>query len=539
MRNDAATARVASAIAVVCALGVGSTGCRKDAGPARWDVDVLAPLVNTSLTIGDLVADSLLVEGDAGELSLLYRTELFGIRLDTLLQVPDTGITYSYVLPVPGPLFFAAGALLPTDEDATALDLEGVQLRTLAIRSGQLEVALTNMIASGIHGTFALPGATFNGQPVAVQGAVPAGSPQTPSATTLTRDLAGHWFDLRGPAFDQVNALHSQVTIQLDPNGAGANVTNMDSVKAVATYSDIVPQYAEGYFGNRVEQVGPEHTELDLFDRITHGLLDIDQAEARIRISNGVGADLRIRIHELVSENTRTGTEVPLTGPLVGVPINLTRALDLGGSFQPTVWNATLHTGNSSIAPFVENLPDRLRYAMDLELNPLGDVSNGHDFLYYESAISARLELEMPLRLIATDLTVERTLTPDLPGTAEGHGLTEGTLTLFATNGFPFRARLLLDILDANGAVAGVIPVVGEVASGEVDPDGLVRDPVRSTCTASLSPALVDLLYTGLPLRVRAVFNTADQAQHLPLMAHYRLDLQVVAGVNHVVNGDE
>ncbi len=532
-------ARVASAIAVGGILLFGSSGCRKEAGPPRWDVDLLAPLVNTSLTLNDVIADSLLVTGTDGALTLLYRTELFGVRLDTLLQVPDTGITYNYVLPIPGPLFFAAGALLPTDEDATSLDLEDVQLRTLAIRSGTLQVDLTNMIASGITGTFALPGGTFNGQPVAVQGVVPAGSPLNPSFTPLTRDLAGHWFDLRGPDLDQVNALSSQITIQLDPNGAGANVTNLDSVKAVATYTDIVPQFAEGYFGNRTEQVGPENTAVDLFDRITDGLLDIDHVEARLRITNGVGADLRIRIHELVSENTRTGTSVPLVHPIVGSPINLTRALDLGGSFQSTAWSTTLDPGNSTIAAFVENLPDRLRYAVDLELNPLGDISNGHDFLYHESAVSAQLELEMPLRLIATDLTVESIATPDLPGSEEAHGLTDGTLSLIATNGFPFRARLLLDILDADDQVVGSIPVVGEVASGEVDPDGLVRDPVRSVCTASLTPQQVDLLYAEPRLRIRAVFNTADQAQHLPLMAHYRLDLQVVAGVNYVVNGDE
>ncbi|MBK6628510.1 MAG: hypothetical protein IPG35_13095 [Flavobacteriales bacterium] len=97
-------ARVASAIAVWGALLLGSSSCRKDAGPPQWDVDLLAPLVNTSLTLNDVIADSLLVTGADGGLTLLYRTELFGVRLDTLLQVPDTGITYSYVLPIRAPL---------------------------------------------------------------------------------------------------------------------------------------------------------------------------------------------------------------------------------------------------------------------------------------------------------------------------------------------------------------------------------------------------------------------------------------------------
>jgi len=300
-----------------------------------------------------------------------------------------------------------------------------------------------------------------------------------------------------------------------------------------------VPQFAEGYFGQRTQGVGPDTTGIDLFDRITSGLLDIDQAEARVRITNGVGADVRVRVLELTSENTRTGTSVPLVHTIVGSPINLTRAIDLGGSFQATNWSTSMNTGNSSIAPFVENLPDRLRYALDVELNPLGDISNGHDFLYYESAISAQFELELPLRLIATDLTIETITRPDLPGTQEGHGLKEGMLSLVATNGFPFSAQLAMDILDDADQVVGGIPVVGQVATGDVGPDGLVEDPVRSVCTAELTASQVDLLYSGTRLRIRARFNTADQAQHLPLMAHYRLDLQVVAGVQYEVNGDE
>ena len=39
---------------------VALSGCQKDPRGPQWDVDVVAPLVHTTFTIADLVADSLL-----------------------------------------------------------------------------------------------------------------------------------------------------------------------------------------------------------------------------------------------------------------------------------------------------------------------------------------------------------------------------------------------------------------------------------------------------------------------------------------------
>lgn len=57
------------------------------------------------------------------------------------------------------------------------IDVDDVQLRTLYLRSGQLDVSLTNMVASTVISTFLLPGATYLGQPVSI--VQPAG-PGTP-----------------------------------------------------------------------------------------------------------------------------------------------------------------------------------------------------------------------------------------------------------------------------------------------------------------------------------------------------------------------
>ncbi|MBK6410088.1 MAG: hypothetical protein IPF78_10360 [Flavobacteriales bacterium] len=107
--------------------------------------------------------------------------------------------------------------------------------------------------------------------------------------------------------------------------------------------------------------------------------------------------------------------------------MNIDRALDLGGMFQSALNTFNLDQGNSNIDLFIENLPSRVDYALDITINPLGDISNGHDFLYHDSKLSADLEIDIPLNLIATDLTLRKTVALDLPGNADGHAWRSGT----------------------------------------------------------------------------------------------------------------
>ncbi|HOY30037.1 MAG TPA: hypothetical protein PLR96_13765, partial [Flavobacteriales bacterium] len=184
----------------------------------------------------------------------------------------------------------------------------------------------------------------------------------------------------------------------------------------------------------------------------------------------------------------------------------------------------------------IENMPDEVRYGLDIRLNPLGDISNGNDFLYFESALKASLELEVPLAVIATDLVLENVAKPDLPGDAETPAITEGTLNLFANNGFPFDARIVLDIVDLERNVLSQLQVEGEVPAGLLGPNGIVSTPVRSSVSARLTPAQVALLYGEGRIRTRVVFNTDAATGHVRIYDHYGMDLQFTVEGNFIVN---
>jgi hypothetical protein len=515
-----------------------ATGCRKDAAPPRWDLHLTGPLANTTLTLGDLVPDSILGADSAGNLSILYTANLFSLSLDTVLTAPDTSFRYAYALPFPGPFDFQPGATFTTSDDVTEFELDGLQLTHLRVRSGQVDVAITNMMNGTIIGDFSLPGATLGGNPFSVEQSIPPGTPSSPSTVSTTRALDGYAFDLRGPTLDGVNSLATHLSYSNSADGPAITITDQDSILAVVSYHGIVPEYATGSFGTRSITVAPDSTSLDLFDNIS-GSLDLDEVTALLKIHNGVGVDARADIHYLRSENPSTGNVVELQHAITQGPVNLDRALDLGNGFQPALNTFLLNRYNSNIDLFVENLPHQVNYAMDLTINPLGDISNGHDFLYHDSRISADLELDIPLRLSATDLTLRKTVELDLPGSPEHHAWKSGVLHLFADNSFPFSAAVELAVLDENGAVGSVLAAQGSIAAGITGPDGLVAQSTQSRMDFTVSEDQMNLLQRSGKVLITAVFNTTDQGQHVQLRSTYALGLQLTADAVHTVNGDE
>lgn len=535
MHNEAPPLRVASLFVIMLLL----VACRKDDRASRWDVDVVAPLVSGRFTIRDLVPDSLLEVNANGSVSLVYRSSLFNVALDTLLAAPDTNFVYRYALPAPGTFNFPPGLQLLNIEDNSRFELDGVALRWLNLREGTLRIRTVNKVQSGLIGRFELRGATFpNGEQV-ITTAVGPGTVSTPATALTTRDLAGTRLDLRGPAFNSVNTIYSLISTQLDPNGNGATVSELDSVLITVSYAGLVPAYAKGFFGQRTVRQQGEDLPLELFRNIVGGTLDLDAVRLRLDVENGVGMDLQVVLDRFTAVNSRSGASVDLTHSILDGPINLNRAIDLGTGPQPSFYSNELDQDDSNIDAFLEVLPDRIDYDVELRINPLGDISNGNDFLYYESKLKADLELEVPLRLIANALTLETFVQPDLPGSAEGHALQSGELMVFGTNGFPFDARLELALVDADGTLLSIIPVTGTLQAGLLGPDRTVVQARSSEARATVSPDQLDLLYQGKQLRLRAIFNTVDQSEHLRLLERYALDVQITTRANYLVNGDE
>ena len=69
--------------------------CRKEMEDPNWDVDILAPILKSSLNIDDLLNDTLTNVNPDSSVSLVYQYLLYGFNLDTMFTLPDTTGEYS------------------------------------------------------------------------------------------------------------------------------------------------------------------------------------------------------------------------------------------------------------------------------------------------------------------------------------------------------------------------------------------------------------------------------------------------------------
>ncbi|MFB0924399.1 MAG: hypothetical protein QMB65_03805 [Vicingaceae bacterium] len=114
-------------ILLFCFIAITLFSCRKDFERPEWDIDVLAPLIKTTLTIEVLLPDSIVETNSDNSLKLVYQTHLFDIDMDSIFKIPDTTITEIYSFPFsssssPGASFYSS------DEERALSISNGVEL---------------------------------------------------------------------------------------------------------------------------------------------------------------------------------------------------------------------------------------------------------------------------------------------------------------------------------------------------------------------------------------------------------------------------
>jgi hypothetical protein len=519
-------------------LLVGLNSCRRSLESPNWDVNILSPVVYTTLTLDDLLPDSLTQVNPDSSITLVFDNTVYRFALDTLIDVPDTTILSTYTTPQIG-LQIAPGATVFSNSDEFEYNVGDVELLEMKVRGGFINVSMTSSVPEDIVVTYTLTSSGFGdagGQPLQMITTVPAATNGTTTIQTST-DISGYWFDLTGPSQNKFNTFTTSVLVQNAITSDTLNVQGGLSINLENSFVDIVPSYARGYFGQRIVEVPFSTSNFDGFSSIVSGSVDIDQVDVVLELINGVGIDLQASITALTAINNTSGQSVSLNHSVVGSTINMNRAEDLNGWIDVQRYTADLNNGNSNIDQFFEVLPDELGYALGLALNPFGNVSNGNDFIYYESEMAVNMNIELPLCLIASDLTLVDTLTIAVSDTLYSGRINSGVFTIFAENGFPFSADVQLYILDGNGNVLDSLFSNNTVLPATVNTSNYVIGETSSILYLDLPADKADLLYSSNTLLLKTRFNTVDAANgHTKLYDHYKLDIKLVADFEYNID---
>lgn len=520
--------------------------CKRD--EAYWDTGITSPIAFTTLTIDNIVPDSLLVQNPDTSLKLMYTNDFFNLTADSLYKIPDTTLTNTYYYPFGTTNVTGGDYLTNNSVQQTTYNLSGIDLVYVLLRGGKMTLKLKNDVTLPILLTYEVPSAVKNGIPFDTTFLVPAAPDATHSASVDAEvDLSNYGIDMTGLLGDRVNTIVTRFTAQVDPSqSSSVPIGPADSVSCINTFKDMDPYYVRGYFGNNTISVGPEEQDFSFFKKITAGSLSLEELKMNLVLQNYIGMDARVYINSIYSKNSRTGNVVSLNAPIMGQALNFNRAVTTGGWLPviPYNYSYTLDNTNSNAKQLVENLPDKLGYNIQVITNPLGNVSGSNDFFFIDYPLKAHLDIEMPLSFIASGLTLTDTLHPDFTGIKEPENVLSGTLTVHADNGMPFSAGLQLYLLDAYGQLTDSLVVApGQVLSAPVvsvstSPLNTWRaqGKTHSTVQIRLSETQTQALLASSKVVFRSVFDTHSGPLNTRIYSTDALDLKLTADFNYRVH---
>ena len=505
------------------------TTCKKENDSPQWDVAVLAPLFKTTLGVSDLVPDSLTYVDPSGAVTLVFDSNIYSTPLDSVFKIEDTLTTTVYISPgvvtlQPGFIFYSQ----PNDLD---LDLNNVELTGAIVKSGFSRLTAKNHLPTPVIYTFNIPKATLNGNAFQKVQTLAAATNGIATLFDSTFDMTGYTLDLTGTSGTEFNNLSYTVVGQSSPGGITVNLLPGDTIVDITSgFESLIPFYAKGYLGQG--SVNGTGVNSIASGKLDDGTILLDSISATLTFKNSVGAEAQTLLTSMRAVNTRTGTTVNLVAPtLVNHMLNLNRATESGpppSPVIPTNYVVQLDNTNSNILALMESLPERLEYDINFYLNPLGNVSGHHDFLYTDDLFDANLKVNFPLRFAANQLLFADTQALATIDTTGDDNLGDGTFKLIAENGFPYELEVQLITLDENMQATDSLFFPNTIAPAPMDGNFRAIGKMRTEIKIELSVARRENLLRAENIVIRARFSTSAYPQILQIYSDYELDLKLI-----------
>lgn len=520
--------------------------CRKKPEWPAWDVNVLFPVAGTTLRITDLVKDTILRTNADQSLSLVYSGEVYTLDLDSMFKIPDTTISQFFLYPFSG--FTVPPGYTITDQvQQTKYDLDEVELTKAVIRSGSIDIQLISFFQGRTLLTYELPMATLNGVPLSVTDTLPAATPADPSVITRSYDVTGYEFDLRGLNGNSFNTIVSSFkAVAIDTT----YITPNDTVKIANSLVNIIPEFAKGYFGQTIVQVDPENQAVKKLHNIISGTFDLKYFDLTMKINNGIGADIRFLLQQVTSSNISSGQNASLTGSVIGSSININRAaLNTSVNDPPVTYSEyviAMDNSNSNADELIEIFPDSISSAAEIRLNPMGNISNSNDFIYYGNGINITLDAEIPLHFAANDLVLSDTVAINFQPTQKNgeeedlsRKIKGGSLILDVYNGYPLRAKPQLYLMDEYfGVTDSLAAPNSSIEAAELDADFYAVGQKFSKVFIPVDQDKIEKLKSAKNLMIKLSFFTPAPPSHVKIYSVYKTDIKVVADIHYLIENN-
>ena len=531
------------AILNILLFSLSIASCKKRDQNPKWDADELVPLVKTSVNLYDLSNYDELNPDSSGALLLTFSNSLFKYSLDSLVSIPDTGLseridTLIFVSFAPG---FSVDL---AQNQETKLKIGNTELVEAIINSGSIDVSIKSTFSEPTIVSYELSSATKNGSKLLISESIPAGSVSSPSVISSSYNLSNYYLDLKGLNGNSYNTLVAQISAMVDPSGDTLVSQLNDYIEISYTFNNIQPKYARGYFGdNSYSNLGKE--EFHFLSNFTGGDIDIESLNLNFEIKNGAGVDLQLGVNAISMSNIETGGTSVLNSTALANSLNIDRAQETGVDTPPVIassYSIGLDINNSNVDKLFEIIPNQIDYGFDLQINPFGHVSSHNDFIYKDFGIEVLLDMEIPISVATNEFTLSDTIEFDMGEKTidDRYLIIDGFIHLYAYNWYPFTATTQLYLLDESYAIIDSILVENAIVeAGILDDNNVVISPNRSKISGAINTAKIAALYNAQFIKTDFTLSTPDYPDYVTVYDYYKIDMTLVGDFNYVIDPNE
>lgn len=492
-----------------------------DVKQVEWDPTIAAPIVKTRLTIEDFLnqtSTAFLEIDDDNLIHVVYRGELGSIKASQLAGIPPQnfngsfGLTQFHINELNN-----NGSVTINASTIFNFDLTSAEMDSLYMKACALATQLSSDLQHDLSIKLTIPGIQLNGADYTHTFDLPY-SGSTPSTVSASDNVSGAFFDLTKSGVQNFNQLRAFFDITVNKVGNNPiSTSDMVSFNTNMLYNEYTVMY--GFItGSDISPNTGDSIEFDLFKGVDSSLRDIDfsigDPRVKVIIENSYGIPINASITDFAVVTT-DGDRIVATGYPAPLPIPTPTRQQIGETVRDSF---ELNKNNSNIADLVSNVPRRLIYDYDAQVNPPGTTER--NFVTYNSELKVIVDIDVPLDGSGNGFVLNRELPLDssFQDFEDVEELDEVNLRLYIENDFPVDVDLQIYFKDQDSVIVDSLFVPSQLLlrSPAVDANGIITGPEKYTIDITMDKARFEKIRDAKTGLVTAKLNTTRSGNTYP-----------------------
>ncbi len=531
-----------SALAIIFLFAIIIASCTKEEfymdklnTSGNWKPDVALPLVYSSLTMEDILADydNHHIVNDANKLCyLVYQKNVRSANADAVIIVPN-----QYINTVTN--FNITGGNLGTGSDYTTTYnkvytfnfTNGEVIDSIYIKFGLFVFNITSDLNYDASVVVTLPTVTKNGVPFSTTLTLNAGD-----NPFYALNLDGYVMKLGAQPINEDNKM--PVRYDITVHGNGSNNNSPYNISFNEYISSIQFSKIYGYLGQFTFDMLVDTVNIKLYNNNLTGFIDYEDPRIYLTMTSSFGMPIGIFTTNFLAKPTHdspnsvniTGSAVPTANNphiLPAVPFN-----NPGHMMTETVY---LDRNNSSVYNAMLISPRYFYCKPNVSTNPAGNTQN---FAIDSSHLDFNMKVELPMHGKAWDFVLQDTIPFEFEGIDEMESI---QFNVDVLNDFPIDGIAQVYFADTAYNVLDSLlnPIQSAIISATPGPapDYLVTQPVRKYTTTTLTEQRLKNLKNMKYFLIKSYLTSYNDGGNIvKIYSFYTIDVKISARAKFRVN---